>query len=397
MEDTNMFEGIGRMGDYLKQRDLKLQAKYKMKTGQSLDALKEQLRKNNTFEARTIRAQKTRMTDDTKVSIIRQKLRAGRELSAAELTYLKKNDPDLYAKAREAQETRTELQQALKRAKTKAEAIRAVAQIQAKVATAAALEAKYGSTSGAMANAAAGAGMSAPAEGGASSMADTASSAASFATETAEQAAGVGTMTAPSNGTLTGSEQATGMAGIADAVSGDSSIGKAEVRASGAEAAAGATASTADTSPAKGASLEAREDTSTGQTDVGKTATDRAEKETAAKEQTLADAVELANTKKALMESYLSTDKSAALPLEKYIFMLAAINDEWAKFANSKDYEELPDDYLSMEGAETHSTKKPYRPTGMANVEAAERYKVADSLLADDTTGSLLDLVSKLG
>lgn len=393
MEDTNMFEGIGRMGDYLKQRDLKLQAKYKMKTGQSLDALKEQLRKNNTFEARTIRAQKTRMTDDTKVSIIRQKLRAGRELSAAELTYLKKNDPDLYAKAREAQETRTELQQALKRAKTKAEAIRAVAQIQAKVATAAALEAKYGSTSGAMANAAAGAGMSAPAEGGASSMADTASSAASFATETAEQAAGVGTMTAPSNGTLTGSEQATGMAGIAD----DSSIGKAEVKASGAEAAAGAKASTADTSPAKGASLEAREDTSTGQTDVGKTATDRAEKETAAKEQTLADAVELANTKKALMESYLSTDKSAALPLEKYIFMLAAINDEWAKFANSKDYEELPDDYLSMEGAETHSTKKPYRPTGMANVEAAERYKVADSLLADDTTGSLLDLVSKLG
>lgn len=393
MEDTNMFEGIGRMGAYLKQRDLKLQAKYKMKTGQSLDALKEQLRKNNTFEARTIRAQKTQMTDDTKVSIIRQKLRAGRELSAAELTYLKKNDPDLYAKAREAQETRTELQQALKRAKTKAEAIRAVAQIQAKVATAAALEAKYGSTSGAMANAAAGAGMSAPAEGGASSMADTASSAASFATETAEQAAGVGTMTAPSNGTLTGSEQATGMAGIAD----DSSIGKAEVKASGAEAAAGATASTTDTSPAKGASLEAREDTSTGQTDVGKTATDRAEKETAAKEQTLADAVELANTKKALMESYLSTDKSAALPLEKYIFMLAAINDEWAKFANSKDYEELPDDYLSMEGAETHSTKKPYRPTGMANVEAAERYKVADSLLADDTTGSLLDLVSKLG
>lgn len=393
MEDTNMFEGIGRMGAYLKQRDLKLQAKYKMKTGQSLDALKEQLRKNNTFEARTIRAQKTRMTDDTKVSIIRQKLRAGRELSAAELTYLKKNDPDLYAKAREAQETRTELQQALKRAKTKAEAIRAVAQIQAKVATAAALEAKYGSTSGAMANAAAGAGMSAPAEGGASSMADTASSAASFATETAEQAAGVGTMTAPSNGTLTGSEQATGMAGIAD----DSSIGKAEVRASGAEAAAGAKASTADTSPAKGASLEAREDTSTGQTDVGKTATDRAEKETAAKEQTLADAVELANTKKALMESYLSTDKSAALPLEKYIFMLAAINDEWAKFANSKDYEELPDDYLSMEGAETHSTKEPYRPKGMANVEAAERYKVADSLLADDTTGSLLDLVSKLG
>lgn len=373
MEDTNMFEGIGRMGAYLKQRDLKLQAKYKMKTGQSLDALKEQLRKNNTFEARTIRAQKTQMTDDTKVSIIRQKLRAGRELSAAELTYLKKNDPDLYAKAREAQETRTELQQALKRAKTKAEAIRAVAQIQAKVATAAALEAKYGSTSGAMANAAAGAGMSAPAEGGASSMADTASSAASFATETAEQAAG--------------------MAGIAD----DSSIGKAEVRASGAEAAAGAKASTADTSPAKGASLEAPEDTSTGQTDVGKTATDRAEKETAAKEQPLADAVELANTKKALMESYLSTDKSAALPLEKYIFMLAAINDEWAKFANSKDYEELPNDYLSMEGAETHSTKEPYRPKGMANVEAAERYKVADSLLADDTTGSLLDLVSKLG
>lgn len=388
-----MFEGIGRMGDYLKQRDLKLQAKYKMKTGQSLDALKEQLRKNNTFEARTIRAQKTRMTDDTKVSIIRQKLRAGRELSAAELTYLKKNDPDLYAKAREAQETRTELQQALKRAKTKAEAIRAVAQIQAKVATAAALEAKYGSTSGAMANAAAGAGMSAPAEGGASSMADTASSAASFATETAEQEAGVGTMTAPSNGTLTGSEQATGMAGIAD----DSSIGKAEVKASGAEAAAGAKASTADTSPAKGASQKAPEDTSTGQTDVGKTATDRAEKETAAKEQTLADAVELANTKKALMESYLSTDKSAVLPLEKYIFMLAAINDEWAKFANSKDYEELPNDYLSMEGAETHSTKKPYRPKGMANVEAAERYKVADSLLADDTTGSLLDLVSQLG
>ncbi len=387
-----MFEGIGRMGDYLKQRDLKLQAKYKMKTGQSLDALKEQLRKNNTFEARTIRAQKTQMTDDTKVAIIRQKLHAGRELSAAELSYLKKNDPDLYSKAREAQETRTELQQALKRAKTKAEAIRAVAQIQAKVATAAALEAKYGSASGAMASAAAGTGASASgisADGAAAGVADTASSAASFDTDaTGQEASASAGNLAATNGALPGAQAAhsgateaagTGSSGPA----GTSEQGAAAAGTNGADPSGTAEPAASGKTPATGAD--------------GKDATDSAAKEAAAKEQTLADAVELANTKKALMETYLSSDKSAALPLEKYIFMLAAINDEWAKFANSKDYEELPDDYLSMDKEETRSTKKPYRPKGMANVEAAERYKTADSLLSDDTTGGLLDLMSQLG
>lgn len=363
-----MFEGIGRMGDYLKQRDLKLQAKYKMKTGQSLDALKEQLRKNNTFEARTLRAQKTQMTDDTKAAIIRQKLHAGRELSAQELSYLKKNDPDLYAKAKDAQATRTELQQALKRAKTKAEAIRAVAQAQAKVATQAALEAKYGSASGAMANAVAG-----TAAGGSASMGDSASSAASFDTNGAEEASleGAAASTQEAYGSVT--------AGATQ-----------EPASSQAATSGGETSRPEGNVEAEGISSPTEQGAASGKT--------TAEKEAAAKEKMVSKEAELSATKKALLESFRSAGKSAALPMEKYIYMLAAITDEWAKFANSKDYEELPDDSLSMDKEEEHpSTKKPYRPTGMANVEAAERYKVADSLLADDTTGSLLDLVSQLG
>ena len=42
------------------------------------------------------------VSDDTRASIITQKLRRGQELSAEELKYLKEKDPDLYTKAKQA-------------------------------------------------------------------------------------------------------------------------------------------------------------------------------------------------------------------------------------------------------------------------------------------------------
>ena len=124
-----MLEGIGTIGSYLQLKDLRLQAKTKLRTGKSLK--EQQAAWNRQMTEQNLAAQKTKkkkdVSDDTRASIITQKLRRGQELSAEELKYLKEKDPDLYTKAKQAQETRAELQSALKRAKTKEEAQRAVA------------------------------------------------------------------------------------------------------------------------------------------------------------------------------------------------------------------------------------------------------------------------------
>mgnify|MGYP007100264061 FL=1 len=79
-----MLEGIGTISSYLQMKDLRLQAKTKLRTGKSLKEQQAEWRRQVTEQ--NLAAQKTKKkkdaSDDTRTSIITQKLRLGQELSA---------------------------------------------------------------------------------------------------------------------------------------------------------------------------------------------------------------------------------------------------------------------------------------------------------------------------
>ena len=122
-----LFEGIGRIGDYAQMRNLRREMKYRIQTGKSLaQAMGAPVQPGR---VKSSEAQETRdKADANREALIRQKLRQGRKLSATDKQYLKENNPDLYEKVARIEERRETLARALKRAKTKDEALRAVAQ-----------------------------------------------------------------------------------------------------------------------------------------------------------------------------------------------------------------------------------------------------------------------------
>lgn len=122
-----LFEGIGRIGEYAQLKNLRREMKYRVKTGKSLaEAMGTPVQ---TSKLQSGELQKMReKSDANREALIRQKLRQGRKLSATDKQYLKDNNPDLYEKVARIEERREMLARALKRAKTKEEAQRAVAQ-----------------------------------------------------------------------------------------------------------------------------------------------------------------------------------------------------------------------------------------------------------------------------
>lgn len=337
-----MLEGIGKIGSYLKQQDLKLQANYKIKNGQSLkDQIRDLEKAENDWSSQygvsSTKKKKTNNAQKMRVSLIKQKLRRGKELTSDEMRVLKETDESLYSKAKKAQQTRAELQRALRQARTKEEAQRAVMQAQMKVAAEAQMESKSGSVD--MGAAAAGAaGMDS-------------AGAASFSSDVAGD---IGSLEA-------GAQADAGVQVASTAVS---------VETSGVQ-------------PGESATAQA-EKTPTGEAKLASQAlaTD-AELENMAEE-----AIESENlpsedgdddSATAKVDAYIEAETEAAeleMPMEKFLFMLAAIQDEWNKFAHSKNYEELPDNYIDTE-EKLNSTKAPYRPMGMKNIAATEGYQGA--------------------
>ena len=96
----------------------------------------------------------------------------------------------------------------------------------------------------------------------------------------------------------------------------------------------------------------------------------------------------------------LESAKNAKPPVdEKYLYMFAAIQDEWKKFMGSKDYDALPEsalDALDPEKDERRrhaSGKASYRTTARQTLEAAERYRLqGNSDTAGGAAGALVDL-----
>ena len=134
-----MFEAIGTLHSYTKQYQLKKSAKQKVTTGQSFDwkdarssfVKAQEPRRTASKSFVELSLEKSKKDDDrtaaTKKSGIKQKLRRGKKLSPQELEYLRRHDEELYEKAKTTMEEREKLARALKSAKTKAEAQRAVA------------------------------------------------------------------------------------------------------------------------------------------------------------------------------------------------------------------------------------------------------------------------------
>ena len=144
MEVIKMFEGIGTIGSYAKQWKLTRMAKTKITTGQTVD-----LNQRQSFSAiitqigtqefcgtkKTTRA----MADRAKTNSIKHKLKQGRKLSAQELKHLKEKEPALYEKAKVIQSAREELERDLKHCKTKAEVRMALMRASMKVESQAAM------------------------------------------------------------------------------------------------------------------------------------------------------------------------------------------------------------------------------------------------------------------
>lgn len=381
-----MLEGIGTIGSYLQLKDLRLQAKTKLRTGKSLK--EQQAAWNRQMTEQNLAAQKTKkkkdVSDDTRASIITQKLRRGQELSAEELKYLKEKDPDLYTKAKQAQETRAELQSALKRAKTKEEAQRAVAAAQLKVATQAMNESKYGSADAAMSGAMSAGVSPAGADAAAGTVADMGASGAADVSGVSAAAGATGISAAAS-----AAAPEAGMPAPAAAGAGTS--------AQGAASPAGAAAGVQDTASAAVHGGEAADGLAAA---AGKGAPQGAQalSERVAAQRAERLSAQQANRTAALGQ--LESAKNAKPPVdEKYLYMFAAIQDEWKKFVGSKDYDALPEsalDALDPEKDERRrraSGKASYRTTTRQTLEAAERYRLqGNSDTAGGAAGALVDL-----
>lgn len=118
------FATIGKLGTYVKQKNLTFAAKHKIRTGQTLiNGSGNFLSSTSTFDKlREASKASTNQAKQQKLARIRQKLRGGQKLTDEELGFLRVNDPKTYKKAKHADDAREELKAELKKAKSKSEA-----------------------------------------------------------------------------------------------------------------------------------------------------------------------------------------------------------------------------------------------------------------------------------
>lgn len=130
------FARVGKIGSFIRQKNLAFAANYKIKTGQRIVTANGTLSFSRATMYDQISAAKKKSVsavDKARLASIKRKLLSGRKLSEAEMIFLRENDPKTYKKAKYAEDAREELKVALKSAKTKQEARQAVMQAMAKI------------------------------------------------------------------------------------------------------------------------------------------------------------------------------------------------------------------------------------------------------------------------
>lgn len=330
-----LFEGIGRVSDYAQLNNLRREAKYRVKTGQSLvQAMGAplQISRQRFSEAQESNTKR----DAERESLIRQKLRNGQKLSPMDKQYLKEKDPDLYDKVARIEERREALERALKRAKSKEEARLAVAQANISVLAEMQRGGGASSVSGAGGGSAGHAEMPAAAANG--------SAAAAGDALDAPQATGADA--APTTGDLQGA------------------IGREAVAA---QSDAALSVPNAGQDGADGGYADGVQNHSCGE-----------EKDACGNRRTPPPAE---------MAAMLRTAQQAGnrLPIDdERVYLLRALQREWMEYANSKEYRNLPDtirDAAAEEARGIHrkqhadATRIPSHPApSAAEVLASQRY-----------------------
>ncbi len=302
------FTTIGKVGSYLKQKNLYFAANYKIKTGQRVVDSNGNLQfaKSNMFDA-MLKAQKKSASDvnAARISGIKQKLMNGRKLTTEEMSYLREKDPKLYRKAKHAEEAREELKGELRKAKTKQEARQAVTQAMIKASAEASAElAAYKS------GVAAGGGGVAP---------------------TGYQA---GTEV---GGNIAGAEN------FSENISAENS--PSLIQANEEIAADGKQMTEAATEITK---LEIQNNQETAEN-----------LRQANEENSKVQAEEKFSPTSPAENSEENSDKKTTADdiLEKFIMTIRALEDEWANFTKSKKYDELPDDYFEEKNSKGKISK----------------------------------------
>ena len=336
-----IFEGIGRVGDYAQLRNLRREMKYRIKTGKSLaQAMGAPVQPGR---VKSSEAQETRdKADANREALIRQKLRQGRKLSATDKQYLKENNPDLYEKVARIEERREALARALRNAKTKDEAQRAVAQ--ANIAVLAEMKSGSGETPSFH-----GVG-GGSAEGGSSAPAMTAGGEAA-AGDALDAPLTEGTAAAPTTGDMQGA------------------LGREAVAQSGGHAAesAGAAQERAD------GAQNAPQDKEKEGFQPGPSTRDQYGNRRVLSRKEMDD----------MLRQAQEAGKLSPLDNEK-VYLLRALQREWMEYANSEEYKSLPNTALDAAEEEQRGVRRkkrtdadpaPVRPApSAAEVRAAHTY-----------------------
>ena len=315
-----IFEGIGRVGDYAQLRNLRREMKYRIKTGQSLaEAMGASVQPG---KVKSDEAQKLRGTSDAnREAQIRQKLRQGQKLSPGDKRYLKENNPDLYDKVERIEMRREALERALKNAKSKDEALRAVAQANLSVLS----EMQKGggdapNLSAAGGGSAAGAGTSVMTAGGDAAAADALDAPLSE-----------GAQAAPTTGAMQGE------------------IGRDALAAQGGDAAH--TAGSTDTAHTDGAQSDPHKEREHFQ--PGSSTRDAYGNRRVLSSEEMAD----------MLRQAQEAGKLSPLDNEK-VYLLRALQRAWMEYANSEEYKNLPNTALEAAEEEAHGVHRKKRTDG---------------------------------
>lgn len=317
----HIFEGIGRIGSYVQMKNLRREMQFRIRTGTSLSEALGAPQDPGRTRATALQPPTGAERDEMRAARIRQKLRQGQKLSAGDMQYLKDADPDLYEKAVRIEERREELARALKRAKTKDEAMRAVTQ--ANIAVLAEMKASGGAEAPSLHSAMQGA-------------------AGSAAASAAASAAGDGGM---------------GIDDGADALSADMTAepSAAEMNA----AIAGDAIAEQDAAAPAGAQEEAS------RTAEGARSEDKAEEKLHEKERRHMLTPE---EKDQLRRS--AVEGSRLTPLDnEHIYQLRAYQREWMEYTHSEEYKNLPDTALDAAEEDLHGGRRRRRHAGNISAE----------------------------
>ncbi len=359
-----MLEGIGRIGAYVQQRNLKTAAKYRIKTGQSL--IPNKTEKLQSALQKISANQSTKHSDPIRTATIKSKLKGGRKLSSDELSYLRENDPALYRKAKGAQRAREELERDLSSCHTKAEARQALMRAQLKASSEALAELTA-------------------AKGGAGAGVGAGGSASSFSGGMGDDISA--DINADGADAMTGTD-----VNAAANVNVDNNMGAAMVNAAPIEA----SASTGMTnSEASGEAAEVSEDV------VQTEASDKRASENVAKE-IISSVMREINTIMAELNKADDGDKggeqlsedngsgaasmgqaassnnsakdAASEIIEKLLYKLRAIQNAWDEFTHSKEYKEMPEGYLDSEDKHTRKSTATKGFTGDGIIDMINQY-----------------------